>query len=389
MEPSSIQAVTLPPSLCQDLMQCVRECAGDFRHIDKEEEPPLRNLDHGLLGEGVDCEEAPYPYMIRSKDGLWYHGYRSDLSVCDEACHTSSQLRRLFGSEGGGDREASFRQVLGYASSGNEPQFKPAAKDVVQELEKVLKPAALSVYSDGQIARLFSVYVNALTPGQTIGLHVDVPEFPGIDRSNCPSWLLVAAHCSGLFSSSRVKNVTCVCYPLSNKCGTLAIFHPSQGGLNKIEGGRAVLLDTDTYFHHSEMASRYTEVLHLPDKSNLEFVKEEDKMIWRVKQREQTIAEFPEEDIRFSVSYKFHVFNSKEEEEKFYSRKDGDRLTPKQVIGDMLDDLRRKGKLPDGWNNQDTPLHKLAPVLIREYILPLSPTSSDIETMWEPIICQM
>ena len=49
-----------------------------FRHINKEEEPPLRSLDHGLHGEGVRQLVAPYPYMIQSSDGVWYHGYRFD-----------------------------------------------------------------------------------------------------------------------------------------------------------------------------------------------------------------------------------------------------------------------------------------------------------------------
>ena len=34
-------------------------------------------------------------------------------------------------------------------------------------------------------------------------MHLDVPEFVGVERSTCPSWLLVAAHCSGLFMDYR------------------------------------------------------------------------------------------------------------------------------------------------------------------------------------------
>ena len=49
-----------------------------FRHINKEEEPPLRTLDHGLHGEGVRQLVAPHPYMVQSSDGVWYHGYRFD-----------------------------------------------------------------------------------------------------------------------------------------------------------------------------------------------------------------------------------------------------------------------------------------------------------------------
>ena len=52
--------------------------AARFRHINKEEEPPLRTLDHGLRGEGVRENVPPYPYMVQASDGAWYHGFRFD-----------------------------------------------------------------------------------------------------------------------------------------------------------------------------------------------------------------------------------------------------------------------------------------------------------------------
>ena len=70
---------------------------------------------------------------------------------------------------------------------------------------------------------------------QIVAMHLDVPEFLGVERSGCPSWLLVAAHCSALFPGSRVRNVTAVCYPSSSTGGTLAVYHP-QGGLCRVRG---------------------------------------------------------------------------------------------------------------------------------------------------------
>ena len=43
----------------------------------------------------------------------------------------------------------------------------------------------------------------------------------------------VAAHCSGLFSSVRVRNVTSVCYPATRHAGALAVYHPKQVGHQK------------------------------------------------------------------------------------------------------------------------------------------------------------
>ena len=58
----------------------------------------------------VECEEPPYSYMIKSKNGLWYHGYRFDQSLCDEAAHTSPRLNKIFGSPTE-SRGTYFRQV--------------------------------------------------------------------------------------------------------------------------------------------------------------------------------------------------------------------------------------------------------------------------------------
>ena len=71
--------------ICTLFQEAVR-----FRHINKEEEPPLRTLDHGLHGEGVRQLVAPYPYMVQSSDGVWYHGFRFDqvsILQCDSSMY--------------------------------------------------------------------------------------------------------------------------------------------------------------------------------------------------------------------------------------------------------------------------------------------------------------
>ena len=90
-----------------------------------------------------------------------------------------------------------------------------------------------------------------------------------------------------------------------------------------------------------------------------------------------------EKEIRISVSCKFHVFRNRQEEEKFYSLGEEDCLTAERILDVLVKDLESKGRFPSGWSTQDTPLYILAPVLVREYILPLAPTSEDIENMWE------
>lgn len=71
---------------------------------------------------------------------------------------------------------------------------------------------------------VYSMYCNVLLPGHIINLHLDVPEYHGLDRSKTPTWLLVVAHCSGLFDEHRVRNVTCVFYPKTSNGGALAAY---------------------------------------------------------------------------------------------------------------------------------------------------------------------
>jgi len=361
----------------------VREGATNFRQSEKEEEPPLRKLSYGLKGEGVECQDPPYKYMIKSRNGLWYPGYRFDMALCDEAAHTTPRLRELFGSQTE-SRGAYFRQVLGYGAR-TKTQVDDSCRDWIESLSSILSPACLSVYKDAEVVRLFSVYTNLLLAGHTVCLHLDVPEFLGLDRSCCPSWLLVAAHCSGLFSKYRVRNVTCVCYPKSSEGGSLAVYHPTEGGVHRVEGATALVLDTDTYFHHSSMAGHGLTDLtdSLPDVCSLDTVHEHGELKWRVKKHDKVLAVCSEPEIRISVSCKFHVFRNRQEEEKFYSLGEEDFLTVETILDVMVKDLESKGKLPSGWSTQDTPLYILAPVLVREYILSQAPTSEDIENMWE------
>ena len=213
----------------------VRKYAGGFKLAGKNEEPPLRVLEHGLVGEHVVVPEGvtpPFPYMVR-KDKKWYHGFRFDMSLCDEVVHATPALKTIFGEMI--EVESNFRNILGYASGPT--QFESVdGGELARRLTELLLPSALKVFGEEnnpeamKHSRIYSLYVNLLLPGQSIQLHTDVPELLGVDRSNCPSWLLVAAHCSGLFTKYRVRNVTSVFYPSTACGGELGVFTPDLEG---------------------------------------------------------------------------------------------------------------------------------------------------------------
>ena len=97
---------------------------------------------------------------------------------------------------------------------------------------------------------MFSVYTNLLIPGNTIKLHVDTPDFAGLDRSQCPSWLLAVAHCSGLFTDSRIRNVTCVLYPRDAAGGELSLHAANKAGrVVPVSRGTSVIMNADSIFH--------------------------------------------------------------------------------------------------------------------------------------------
>jgi len=380
MEASRVEVTKLPKEMCDTLLEHLREQATAFRFIDKEEEPPIRTLDHGIFGEGISSEVPPHPYMVRGRSGKWYHGYRCDMNICDELCHTTPRLRQIFGPEDS-ENAASFRLVMGY-TKGSSTELLGTSPDIVAQLSQVLGPASTRVYSDTPISRIYSVYAIVMLPGQTVPLHLDVPEFYGIERSSCPNWLLVAAHCSGLFSSLRVRNVTSVCYPATRHAGALAVYHPKQGGVHSVTAGTSLLLDTDSHFHHSEVTGgSKIPVPHLPEGSSLEMVKKEGgKVVWQVVKEGNLVREYNEEEIRFTISCKFHLFRSEQEADQFYSGK-GAKLTAESILDGLISHLDLHKKLPPGLSRK-SPLHQLAPIIVKEFIVTLAPTPSQMEEHW-------
>lgn len=395
---STIQPLNIPLDLCNDWVQYLRDNSGKFIHVNKQEEPPLRKLSHGLAGEGLTVQEGqlpPYPYMIKDTKAMdrgkdtYYHGFRFDGQVCDEAAHVTPRLRSLFG-PGQNGADNSFRQVLSYSAGSyqcpNNDSEATVLDSLFHRLAEAILPSVMRVYNVGKEAQAvpFSLYANLVLPGQNIEQHLDVPQFIGVDRSNCPSWLLVAAHCSGLFPERRVKNVTVVCYPALSKGGALAIY--GDGGMVvPVVGGTGVALDTDSHFHQSELTrGKDSEELEelaaplLPDICSVNTEQEGEEVIWKVISQEgEELMSLPEAEVRFSLSCKFHIFNGKEEAARFQAMDQA--ISGADIVKVLEADLKQKGKLK---KTGPIPLHELGPILVREYILPLAPTAQEIENMW-------
>ena len=75
---------------------------------------------------------------------------------------------------------------------------------------------------------------------------------------------------------------------------------------------------------------------HLPEGSSLEVVeKKAGKVVWRVVKDGSLVEEYNEEDIRFTVSCKFHLFRSEQEADQFYTGK-GAKLTADSILDGLV-----------------------------------------------------
>lgn len=410
-------AVEVPAGVADGAMRLLRASApGDLRVVDRGDEPPIRVLECGVYGESApvepDAPAPPRPALVE-RGGRWFCSWRWDSDVLNERLFRGAgapeAIARRFGS-GGKGADAIFRRVLGYGTGSRANVMRAEAEALADGLEAALKAAALQVYGEqgnadaAAASHVYSVYANVLLPGQIINMHIDVPEFRGLDRSKCPNWLLAVAHCSGLFEDARVRNVTCVFYPSTAAGGALAVYLPLRDGTQSgrvypAARGHAVAMDADTCNHHSEQAKRVgacgPDDVHatpaLPERCALVCrtpLVEGGAARWALvdlDRGERTVEEFDEGDLRFSISCKIHVFSSQQERDAYYAGKGAvGSLTAADLLRGLCEDLKSRGvELPPAGPGGEVPLFDLAPLLVDEYIMKTSPTAGEIASAWD------
>ena len=157
-----------------------------------------------------------------------------------------------------------------------------------------------------------------------------------------------------------------------------------------VEEGLAVVLDTDSCFHHSSQArcsssvpGQGVEVPKLPAKCGVEVEEVDGQAVWKVVEQGtgKIVCSLPEKDVRFSVSCKFHIFSSGSEASDYSDPASG--LSTAELVLTMKEDLVRKGKIPA---EEDCPLYKLGHACYEEYILPRAPQVPHVEKAWAKYI---
>jgi hypothetical protein len=176
-----------------------------------------------------------------------------------------------------------------------------------------------------------TVYANVYLPGQGLLPHTDVPEFRGCERGQVAAWLQVVMHHSGLFERWRIPIVTVVGYVEECKGGAFYFYPP--GGEPKV------------------IVNMYL----VPSVSD----------DWRLYQRrapDEVFASFPEEQIRYSISWKAYCFPDACAHQMWSDHSDDVDLS--DVIPRLEDLLADRGVLPERELSED----ELARLMIDELI---------------------
>jgi len=207
-----------------------------------------------------------------------------------------------------------------------------------------LRDAAAKVFGGAAEIRPQIVYVNAFPPIPAFDHgHVDVPAFRGIDRTSHPIWLLALMLRSGLFEAWRIPIATGVACYYAGPGGGLTYWPdgPERPPVRRPPlPNTAVVGDNDRMFHRVEAVGPEgtTFMKGLTLDSQLEWTGD----AWAVTDGGRTLATFPFEAVRVSVSWKAQVLRTPEEVRRVDDH--GDDLTLERAVEIFAADLAARGR---------------------------------------------
>jgi hypothetical protein len=207
------------------------------------------------------------------------------------------------------------------------------------------------------------VFANLMVPGQELALHTDVPEFRGANRKLHPQWLLVAMRHSGLFEEWRMPIATGVAWFHDCKGGEFAFYPDGPGGdavAHEVAFNTALLVDTDSVFHGVDPIDLPVGELP-PLKPGMQLVFDGDDR-WSVRDRDDVVATYRWDELRFSISWKAYCFADEAERDAWRAHTND--LDLDWTLARLVDDLRDRGRI----TGDAPPSRELAETIIDEYI---------------------
>ena len=226
--------------------------------------------------------------------------------------------------------------------------------------------------SGAEVIKPNIVYANILAPGQELGVHTDVPEFRGMNRTKDPEWLLVAMLHSGLFDRWRITMVTAVAWFGSPKGGEFCFYPDGKDGSPRaiaVRHNTAILLDTDLCFHGVDRVVEPEGKPMPPFEIGMELSYEGEGR-WRVGPSASPLARYRWEDLRFSVSWKAYCYA--DEAERRMAEEHSDDIERDRAVARLIEDMRERGSLGGSLPDQT----QLGLEIIKEYIKFPSPRAA-------------
>lgn len=192
---------------------------------------------------------------------------------------------------------------------------------------------SLSVCPEGKkVLDTFQTNLVVQVPGQTVAAHIDAPYFMRANRFSFPQWYLATMVFSGLFRDDFIDQVQVVGYyhkwsDIENRQGKFYFWNslggpaqeslPISGNANAVDGSKMVHAAGVYYPQRRPPALNRTSVNEL--RYNARVFKEKGEHQWDVVSDNNTVASYPEDDIRFSVVYRGRCFRSESEKNYYHS----------------------------------------------------------------------
>jgi hypothetical protein len=215
-------------------------------------------------------------------------------------------------------------------------------------------------------------YANVLLPGQELAVHTDVPEFRGANRKVVPEWLLVVMHHAGLFERWRMPIATGISYFGGGQGGELAYYPEGAAGdaaTYAPSHNTAVVLDTDSVFHGVDrVLGAERDLARIRPGMRLQY---EGDRRWTVRDGDEVISGYGEDEIRLSISWKAYCFTDVDERDAWSTNTDD--LSLDVILDTLVEDLRARGRL-DGGGGERPADAELGRLLINEYVRFPAPT---------------
>jgi len=191
------------------------------------------------------------------------------------------------------------------------------------------------------------IYVNLSAPAQRDqiigGAHRDTPNFRGLDKDECPYWLLHIMNHSGLFERWQVKTATAVCWYYLGEGGEFWCW-PNGPETTPLAippaWNTGIMADNDHMFHAPAPCG--SPPFRSMDSMTIDAtIRGDEGRGWIVENGSDPVASYRRDDVRLALYWRAEVF--KDERAREIRDQHLDDLTIEQAIDVLVSDMSRRG----------------------------------------------